>query len=144
MTPKPSKKPAKGLAAEERSAIQARVKELRSPKGGGEAVALAAIAKMPGPYRGLGERLHKIVMESAPGLEAKTWYGLPAYAKDGKVVCYMRMNPKSPFNDRYLTFGFNETAKLDEDTMWPIAFAVTKLGAADEAKVRTLVKKAVA
>jgi uncharacterized protein YdhG (YjbR/CyaY superfamily) len=143
MTPRPSKKPTKGLAAEERSAIRARVKELRWPKGGGEPVALAAVAKMPAPYRVIGERIHQIVMESAPGLQAKTWYGLPAYAKDGKVVCYMRMNPKSPFNDRYLTFGFNEAAKLDADAMWPIAFAVTKLGSADESKIAALVKKAV-
>ncbi len=75
-------------------------------------------------------------------LGSKTWYRLPAYAKDGKVVCYLRMNPKSPFNARYLTFGFNETAKLDENNMWPIAFAVTSLGDAEEAKVRALVKKA--
>lgn len=142
-TKKATKKPGKGLADDEKSAIRARVKELRSGKGNGEKDALAAIAKMPAPYRGIGERVHAIIMESAPMLAAKTWYGLPAYALEGKVVCYLRMNPKSPFNDRYLIFGFNETAQLDEDAMWPVAFAVTKLSGAEEAKIGALVKKAV-
>lgn len=138
-----AKRSGKGLTDEEQIAIHARVKELRSGKANGEGAALAAIAKMPGPYRAIGERLHAIITGSAPALAPKTWYGLPAYAKDGKAVCYLRMNPKPPFNDRYLTFGFNETAKLDENAMWPVAFAVTNLSAAEEAKVGALVKKAV-
>lgn len=147
MTPKPAtkgtKKPAKGLTEGEREAVRARVKEARSGKASDPRAALAAIAKMPAPYRALGERLHAIITDTAPSLAPKTWYGLPAYAKDGKVVCYLRMNPKPPFNDRYLTFSFNETAKLDEKAMWPVAFAVTTLGAAEEARVRALVKQAV-
>jgi hypothetical protein len=131
-----------GFTTEEKTAMKSRIQELKG-KAGGETALLAAIAKMPTPFRALGERLHAIIKASAPSLEAKTWYGLPAYAKDGKVVCYMRMNPKPPFNDRYLTFGFNETANLDEDRMWPIAFALKELTTADEAKITALVKKAV-
>jgi hypothetical protein len=112
-------------------------------KAGGESALLEAVAKMPALYRTMGERLHAIIKASAPSLEAKTWYGLPAYAKNGKIVCYMRMNPKSPFNDRYLTFGFNEAANLDEENMWPIAFALKELADTDEARIIALVKKAV-
>lgn len=137
---------AKGLTAGERDAIRARVKELKGPPAGkadGEKAALAAIAKMPGQYRAMGERLHAIIKASGPALSPKTWYGLPAYAKDGKVVCYLRMNPKPPYNDRYMTFGFNEAANLDEGAMWPIAFALKEWTAAEEAKIGALVKKAV-
>src|SRR4030095_15499370 len=130
-----------GFTPEEKSSMKARIQELKG-KTGGDRAALAAIAKMPTPYRDMGERLHNIIKTSAPTLEAKTWYGLPAYAKEGKVVCYMRMNPKPPYNDRYLTFGFNETANLDEDRMWAIAFALKELTAADEARITALVKKA--
>lgn len=108
-----------------------------------EAAVLAAIAKMPGAYRAIGTRLHAIIRASAPVLAPRLWYGLPAYAKDGKVICYMRMNPKPPFNDRYVTFGFNETAHLDDGAMWPTVYALTKLTAAEETKVAALVKKAV-
>jgi hypothetical protein len=141
-----------GLSEGEREAIKARAAELKAEGRGGpkaakaaadDAAVLAAIAKMPAPYRAMGERLHKLIKASAPVLAAKTWYGLPAYAKDGKIVCYLRMNPKSPYNDRYMTFGFNEAAQLDAGGMWPVAFALTELTAADEAKVGALVKKAV-
>ena len=100
------------FTTEEKSAMKSRIQELKG-KAGGDSAALDAIAKMPAQYRSMGERLHAIIKASAPSLEAKTWYGLPAYAKEGKVVCYMRMNPKPPYNDRYMTFGFNEPANLD-------------------------------
>ena len=138
----------KGLTEGERDAVRARVQELKvearlsKDKAEGERAALAAIAKMPAPYRALSERLHAIIKSSAPDLMPKTWYGLPAYARNGKVVCYLRMNPKAPYNDRYLTFGFNEAAQLDEGTMWVTSFALTDLTAADEKKIAALVKKA--
>jgi uncharacterized protein YdhG (YjbR/CyaY superfamily) len=135
-----------GFTQGERDAIRARAQELKAPRAGkadGERAALEAIAKMPVPYRTLGERLHAIIKASAPVLSPKTWYGLPAYSKDGKVVCYLRMNPKAPYNDRYMTFGFNETANLDEGAMWPIAFAVKELTAEDEARIGELVRRAV-
>jgi hypothetical protein len=131
-----------GFTTEERTAVKARMQELKG-KAGGESALLEAVAKMPALYRTMGERLHAIIKASAPSLEAKTWYGLPAYAKNGKIVCYMRMNPKSPFNDRYLTFGFNEAANLDEGNMWPVAFALKELADTDEARIIALVKKAV-
>ena len=133
----------RGLMEGERAAIKARVQELKADKADGESDVLAAIAKMPASYRAMGKRLHAIIKASAPALEPKTWYGLPGYARDGKVVCYLRMNPKAPYNDRYMTFGFNAPASLDEGDMWPIAFALKKLTAADEAKISALVKKAV-
>ena len=135
-------KTSSAFTAEEKAAMKSRVQELKGKTGGDSAV-LEAIAKMPAPYRAIGERLHAIIKASAPSLEAKTWYGLPAYAKAGKIVCYMRMNPKAPFNDRYMTFGFNEAANVDEDNMWPIAFALKKLTAAEEANIIALVKKSV-
>ena len=131
-----------GFTTEEKTAVKARMQELKG-KSGGESALLEAIAKMPALYRTMGERLNAIIRATAPSLEAKTWYGLPAYAKNGKIVCYMRMNPKSPFNDRYLTFGFNEAANLDEENMWPIAFALKELADKDEARIIALVKKAV-
>lgn len=131
-----------GFTTEERASMKARIQELKG-KAGGDSALLAAIEKMPTPYRTMGERLHAIIMANAPSLEAKTWYGLPAYAKAGKIVCYMRMNPKPPFSDRYMTFGFNEAANLDEDNMWPVAFALKKLTAAEEASIIALVKKSV-
>ncbi len=141
-------KKVKGLSEGERDAIKARVQELKAEaraskdRAEGERAALAAINKMPAPYRALGERLHAIIKASAPDLMPKTWYGLPAYAKDGKVVCYLRMNPKAPYNDRYMNFGFNEAAKLDEGTMWVTSFALTDLNSSDEKKIAALVKKA--
>ena len=136
-------KKSKGLAEGERAAIKARVQELKGDKANGESAVLESIAKMPEPYRAMGKRLHAIIKASAPDLAPKTWYGLPAYAKDDKVVCYLRMNPKSPYNDRYMMLGFNAPANLDEGTMWPITFALKELTTADEAKVSALVKKSV-
>jgi uncharacterized protein YdhG (YjbR/CyaY superfamily) len=130
----------KGLTAEEKAAMRARLKELKTAAEGEEAV-LAALKEMSPSDRALGRRIHAIVKESAPDLTPKTWYGMPAYAKDGKVVCFFRDAGK--FKDRYATFGFNDSAKLDAGSMWPIAFALTKLTAAEEKKIAALVKKAV-
>src|SRR4029450_8102171 len=143
-------KPAKfeGLTDEERAAMKQRTKELkaearRGPRAGkadGEAAVLAKIAEMPEPDRAMAERLPRIVKASAPALSPKTWYGMPAYAKDGKVVCFFQAADK--FKSRYATFGFDDAANLDEGAMWPVAFALTKLTAADEATIAALVKKA--
>ncbi len=113
----------------------------RADKADGESAVLAAIAAMPEPYRAMGERLHAIIKASAPVLSPKTWYGMPAYAKDGKVVCFFRSGEK--FKERYMTLGFNDAANLDEGHLWPIAFALTELTAAEEARIGALVKKAV-
>jgi uncharacterized protein YdhG (YjbR/CyaY superfamily) len=102
---------------------------------------LAKLAEMPEADRVLGERLHAIIKASAPALSPRTWYGMPAYAKDGKVVCFF--TPASKFKERYATFGFNATANLDEGNMWPTSFALTELTAAEEARIAALVKKAV-
>jgi uncharacterized protein YdhG (YjbR/CyaY superfamily) len=131
---------------EERAAMKEHAQELkaaRSPrrKPDGESDVLAKIAEMPEPDRVLAERLHAIVKASAPDLSPKTWYGMPAYAKEGKVVCFFQSAQK--FKSRYATFGFNDTANLDEGAVWPVAFAVKELTAAEEAKIRALVKKAV-
>jgi len=136
-------KKSKGLMEGERAAIKARVQELKADKANGESAVLEAIAKMPEPYRAMGKRLHAIIKVSAPDLAPKTWYGLPAYAKGDKVVCYLRMNPKSPYNDRYMMCGFNAPANLDEGAMWPVTFALKELTTADEARISALVKKAV-
>ncbi len=106
-----------------------------------ESAVLAAIAAMPEPYRAMGERLHVIIKASAPALSPKVWYGMPAYAKDGKVVCFFRGADK--FKERYMTLGFNDVAKLDEGHLWPVAFALKDLTAAEEARIGALVKKAV-
>jgi hypothetical protein len=113
----------------------------RADKADGEGAVLAAIAAMPGQYRAMGERLHAIITASAPVLSPKTWYGMPAYAKDGKVICFFRGGEK--FKERYMTLGFNDAANLDEGHLWPIAFALTELTAAEEARIGALVKKAV-
>jgi hypothetical protein len=142
-------KPSEGWTDEERAAMKERARELKAParrgrgagKADGERDVLAKLAEMPEPDRVLGERLHAIIKASAPDLTPKTWYGMPAYAKDGKVVCYF--TPASKFKERYATFGFNATANLDEGTMWPTAFALKELTAADEARIGALVKKAV-
>jgi uncharacterized protein YdhG (YjbR/CyaY superfamily) len=107
----------------------------------GDAAVLAAIAAMPVPYRAMGERLHTIIKASAPVLSPRLWYGMPAYAKDGRVVCFFRGADK--FKERYMTLGFNDEANLDEGAMWPIAFALTELTAAEEARISALMKKAV-
>lgn len=115
---------------------------VNNKKADEEAAVLAAIAAMPEPYRAMGERLHAIIKASAPALSPKTWYGMPAYAnKDGKVVCFFRSADK--FKERYMTLGFNDAAKLDEGSLWPISFALTELTAAEEAKIGAIVKKAV-
>ena len=130
-----------GFTAEEKAAMRARAKELKS-KEDGESAVRAALAEMSPKDRALGKRIHAIVTESAPDLVPKTWYGMPAYAnKDGKVVCFFRNAGK--FKERYAMFGFNDSANLDEGSMWPIAYALTELTADDEAKIRKLVKRAV-
>src|SRR5258706_7760637 len=140
---KATQKASKGFTAEERAAMKERARELKAERLGaeGESEVLAAIAKMKEPDRAMAKRLHAIIKTSAPSLAPKTWYGMPAYAKDGKVVCFFRDAGK--FKERYAMFGFNDSAKLDDGSMWPVAFALTKLTAADEAKIRVLVKKAV-
>lgn len=133
-----------GFTAEERAAMKERARELKNAKRGaaGEKDVLAAIARMPEPDRTLSERLHKLVRAAAPGLLPRTWYGMPAYANaDEKIVCFFR--PASKFKDRYLTLGFNDTARLDDGAMWPTSFALTALTAAEEKRIRELVKKAI-
>jgi uncharacterized protein YdhG (YjbR/CyaY superfamily) len=132
-----------GFTAEERAAAKARAQELRAEARGAneESAVLAAIAEMPKPDRAMAMRIHAIIKASAPGLSPKTWYGMPAYAKEGKVVCFFQAADK--FKSRYATFGFNDTANLDEGAMWPTSFALKELTAAEEAKIGKLVKKAV-
>ena len=143
-----AKKADKVFTDDERDAIQQRAKEVkaaarRGPRAAGadeESEVLAKIAEMQGSDRAMAERLHAIIKASAPALSPKLWYGMPAYAKDGKNVCFFQ--PAKKFKTRYATFGFNDPANLDEGTMWPVAFALTKLTAADEARIGALVKKA--
>jgi uncharacterized protein YdhG (YjbR/CyaY superfamily) len=138
-----------GFTDEERGAMKERAQELKAAARRGprakevdaESAVLAKIAGMPEPDRAMGERLHAVITASAPALSPKLWYGMPAYAKDGKVVCFFQNAQK--FNTRYATLGFNDAANLDEGTMWPTAFALTELTAADEARIGALVKKAV-
>ena len=136
-------KTSKGFTAEERAAMKERAQELKAEarRADGESAVLAKIAEMPEPDRVMAERLHALIKASAPALSPKTWYGMPAYAKDGKVVCYFQSADK--FNSRYATFGFSDTANLDKGAMWPTSFALKELTAADEAKIGALVKKAV-
>ena len=130
-----------GFTAEEKAAMRARAKELKAAAQGEEAV-VSALAAMSPDDRALGERIDAIVKETAPDLTPKTWYGMPAYAnKDGKVVLYFRNAEK--FKERYAMLGFNDTASLDDGSMWPVAFALTKLTKADEARIAKLVKQAV-
>jgi uncharacterized protein YdhG (YjbR/CyaY superfamily) len=142
---KTTKKPAKaskGFTDEERAAIKERAQEqkARADRTDGEADLLAKIAAMSAPDRAMAERLHAIITASAPALAPKTWYGMPAYAKDGKIVCFFQ--PAEKFKTRYATFGFNDSANLDDGAMWPTAFALMELTAADEARIAALVKKA--
>jgi uncharacterized protein YdhG (YjbR/CyaY superfamily) len=136
-------KASKGFTHEERAAMKERAKELKAEaqKAEGESDLLAKIAEMQGPDRAMAERLHEIVKASAPALSPKTWYGMPAYAKDGKVVCFFQSAKK--FNTRYATLGFSDTANLDEGSMWPTSFALKELTATEEAKISALVKRAV-
>jgi uncharacterized protein YdhG (YjbR/CyaY superfamily) len=137
----------KGFTEDERAAMKARARELKAEarvsknRAEGERDLLAAIAAMTEPDRAMAKRLHAIVEAVAPALWPKTWYGMPAYAKDGKVVCFFKSAEK--FNSRYATFGFEEAANLDEGAMWPTSFALKELTAADEKKIAALVKKAV-
>jgi uncharacterized protein YdhG (YjbR/CyaY superfamily) len=142
-------KASRGFTDEERAAMRERAKELkaaaRHQQGGkktdGEADVLAKITEMPEPDRTMAERLHAIIKASAPALSPRTWYGMPAYAKDGNVVCFFQSAQK--FKARYATFGFSDKANLDEDAMWPTAFALKELTAAEEETIKALVKKAV-
>jgi uncharacterized protein YdhG (YjbR/CyaY superfamily) len=132
----------KGFSAEERAAMKERVEELkRGDKADGEADLLAKVAEMKGSDRAMATRLHQLIMAAAPSLAPRTWYGMPAYARDGKVVCFFQGAEK--FKARYATFGFSDQAKLDEGVMWPTSFALKELTAAEEAKIIALVKKAV-
>jgi uncharacterized protein YdhG (YjbR/CyaY superfamily) len=138
-----------GFTDEERAAMKERAQELKAAarrgpsaaKADGESAVLAKIAEMPTPDRAMAERLHAIIKASAPVLSPRLWYGMPAYAKDGKVVCFFQSAQK--FNTRYATFGFNDSANLDDGGMWPTAFALRELTAAEEATIGALVKKAV-
>jgi uncharacterized protein YdhG (YjbR/CyaY superfamily) len=137
----------KGFTAEERAAMKERARELKAEaranqdRQAGERDLLAKIAEMPKEDRAMAERFHEIVTASAPNLLPKTWYGMPAYARDGKIVCFFKSADK--FKSRYATFGFEESANLDDGNMWPTSFALTKLSPADEKKIAALVKKAV-
>jgi uncharacterized protein YdhG (YjbR/CyaY superfamily) len=140
-------KKSKGFTDEERAAMKERAKELKAEarasknKADGETAVLTTIAKMPEPDRSLGKRLHAIIKASAPALSPRLWYGMPAYARDGKVVCFFQSAQK--FKTRYATLGFMDKANLDEGAMWPTAFALKELTAAEEARIGALVKKAV-
>jgi uncharacterized protein YdhG (YjbR/CyaY superfamily) len=131
----------KGFTDEERGAMKQRVQELKADKADGESAVVAAIAAMQEPDRAMAKRLHAIIKDSAPALSPKTWYGMPAYAKEGKVVCFFQSAQK--FKTRYATLGFSDTANLDEGALWPVAFALKELTAAEEARIVALVKKAV-
>jgi len=134
-------KASKGFTDEERAAVRERARELKAGKADGESDVLAKIAEMSEPDRALAERLHALVKASAPALSPRTWYGMPAYAKDGKVVCFFQSAQK--FKARYATFGFSDRANLDEGAMWPTSFALKGLTAAEEKEIGALVKKAV-
>jgi len=140
-------KKSKGFTEEERAAMKERAQELKAEarrgadKAEGESAVLAKIAEMQGSERSMAKRLHTIIKASAPALSPKTWYGMPAYAKDGKVVCFFQSAQK--FQSRYATFGFSDEANLDEGAMWPTSFALKELTAAEEARISALVKKAV-
>jgi uncharacterized protein YdhG (YjbR/CyaY superfamily) len=149
MSAKKAMQKSEGFTDEERAAMKERAKEQkaearrtpRADKADGESDVLAKIAEMPQPDRAMAERLHEIVKASAPELSPKTWYGMPAYAKDGKVVCFFQSAQK--FSTRYATFSFSDEANLDEGAMWPTSFALKELGATEEAKISALVKRAV-
>jgi uncharacterized protein YdhG (YjbR/CyaY superfamily) len=140
-----SGKARKGFTAEERAAMRERAREQKAARGGtgpdGESEVLAKIAEMPEPDRALAERLHALITASAPDLVPRTWYGMPAYAKDGKVVCFFQSAHK--FKSRYATLGFSDKANLDDGAMWPTSFALKELTAAEEERIGALVKRAV-
>jgi uncharacterized protein YdhG (YjbR/CyaY superfamily) len=130
----------RGFTEEERGAMQERARELKAGEADGDSIVLAKIAEMAEPDRAMGERLHAILKANAPELTPKLWYGMPAYAKGGKVVCFFQ--PAQKFKTRYATLGFNDTASLDDGAMWPVAYALTELTAAEEERIAALVKKA--
>ncbi len=134
-------KKSKGFTDEERAAMKERARELKADAADGESAVFAKIAAMPEPDRAMAKRLHAIIKASTPALSPTTWYGMPAYAKDGKVVCYFQNAQK--FKSRYATFGFSDKAHLDDGTLWPVAFALQELTPAAEAKIVALVKQAV-
>jgi uncharacterized protein YdhG (YjbR/CyaY superfamily) len=138
-----SAKKSEGFTAEERAAMRERARELKAEaqRADGERAVLAKIAEMQGPDRAMAKRLHQIIKASAPGLSPKTWYGMPAYAKDGKLLCFFQSAQK--FSTRYATFSFSDKANLDEGAMWPTSFALKELTATEEAKISALVKRAV-
>ena len=138
-----SDKTTKGFTEAEKAAMKERARELKAEaqKADSESALLAKIAELPEPERAMATRLHAIITANAPGLTPKTWYGMPAYARDGKIVCFFQSAAK--FNTRYATLGFNDEANLDEGNMWPASFALMKLTAAEEARIAALVKKAV-
>ena len=138
-----STKATKGFSDEERAAMRQRVREQKAEtaKADGESDVLASIAALPAPDRAMAERLHALIRASVPTLAPKTWYGMPAYAKDGKIVCFFQSAAK--FKTRYATFGFSDSAHLDDGNMWPNAYALKELTAAEEAKIIALVKQAV-
>jgi uncharacterized protein YdhG (YjbR/CyaY superfamily) len=141
---KATKKPAKAskvFTDEERGAMRQRAKELKADEADWESAVLEKIGEMQAPDRALAERLHAIIKTSAPGLSPKLWYGMPAYAKDGKIVCFFQ--PARKFKTRYATLGFNDSAHLDEGALWPVAYALKELTSAEEARIVELVKKAV-
>jgi uncharacterized protein YdhG (YjbR/CyaY superfamily) len=144
---KSKKEKVKGFTDDEKAAMQARAQELKAEASGNKNTAdeerdvLAKIAEMSEPDRGMANRLHAIIKANAPTLSPKTWYGMPAYTKDGKIVCFFQSAQK--FKTRYATLGFQQDANLDEGNMWPVAFALTELTAAEEARIAALVKKAV-
>lgn len=134
-------KASKGFSNEERAAMKQRAQEQRAGKADGESDVLEKIASMAAPDRAMAERLHAIVKANAPALSPKTWYGMPAYARDGKIICFFQ--PAEKFKTRYATLGFNDSARLDDGGLWPVAYALKELTPAEEAKIAALVKKAV-
>lgn len=146
MSTKKDSQETQGFTEEERKAMKERARELKAEarasknKADGESDLLAKIAEMPEPDRGMATRIHEILTANAPSLVPKTWYGMPAYARDGKVVCFFQ--PAAKFGARYATLGFNDTAHLDDGAMWPTSFALKELTAAEEANIAALVKKA--
>jgi uncharacterized protein YdhG (YjbR/CyaY superfamily) len=140
MAEKKPTKTSKGFTDEERAAMKERIQELKADKADGESAVLTKIAAMTGLDRAIGERLHAIIKASAPALSPKLWYGMPAYAKQGKVVCFFQ--PAQKFKTRYAMLGFSDEANLDEGHLWPVYFALAELNAAEEARIVALVKKA--
>ncbi len=141
MSPKNDTQKSTGISQEEKSALRARIKELKAGEADGETAVMEKIAEMQEPDRSMAQRLHAIIKASAPALSPRLWYGMPAYAKNGKVICFFQTAQK--FKMRYATLGFNDGAKLDEGALWPVAYALKELTAAEETRIVALIKKAV-